>query len=548
MTDFIKYFTGLQRNYGFCNIKNGYKDPNTGKLKFHAGDYGWSGKPITDEDYRLHLHGRKSIGIQPCDDNGYARFGAIDIDAKIYKNLNIQFYLETIQKNNLPLIPVKSKSNGLHLYVFTKEFVKAKEIKEFLEQVLFLFKLPITTEVFPKQTKLGTNTDGDKINGNFINLPYFNKDERVALDPSGKEMSLELFLNCIELNKQTPEQLKEISANIIRKELTGGADEFKDGPPCLEVLSKEKMTDGRDRFLYNYMVFAKKKYPDNWGKMVLKAGRDYFEFDEIWTDKYIETKIKHWEKQEKGHKCHEELLASVCIKSECVKRKFGIMSDRKISWPRLSNLIKVDFKPDPEYYFDVEREDGETVTVHAKDVNRIKDQQELRGLMMAQADELPPVVKGQEFYEIIKSLLATQDTVQPAPGTTPMDILKKHLKYYIHSTNATSYNSFKSGNVLKDETFAYFVYDEFYNDLKDNDWKKDSSRTSYMIIKMFEKEDENLPKPEFDLKKRFPGTNKKTNKPYSGVNGCAKIPLYFFEDMEEDVIEIAEYENKEDIV
>jgi len=361
-------------------------------------------------------------------------------------------------------------------------------------------------------------------------------------------MSLELFLNCIELNTQTPEQFKEISDNIIRKELTGGADEFKDGPPCLEVLSKEKMTDGRDRFLYNYMVFAKKKYPDNWGKMVLKAGRDYFEFDEIWTDKYIETKIKHWEKQEKGHKCHEELLASVCIKSECVKRKFGIMSDRKISWPRLSNLIKVDFKPDPEYYFDVEREDGETVTVHAKDVNRIKDQQELRGLMMAQADELPPVVKGQEFYEIIKSLLATQDTVQPAPGTTPMDILKKHLKYYIHSTNATSYNSFKSGNVLKDETFAYFVYDEFYNDLKDNDWKKDSSRTSYMIIKMFEKEDENLPKPEFDLKKRFPGTNKKTNKPYSGVNGCAKIPLYFFEDMEEDVIEIAEYENKEDIV
>ena len=548
MTDFIKYFTGLQRNYGFCNIKNGYKDPNTGKLKFHAGDYGWSGKPITDEDYRLHLHGRKSIGIQPCDDNGYARFGAIDIDAKIYKNLNIQFYLETIQKNNLPLIPVKSKSNGLHLYVFTKEFVKAKEIKEFLEQVLFLFKLPITTEVFPKQTKLGTNTDGDKINGNFINLPYFNKDERVALDPSGKEMSLELFLNCIELNTQTPEQFKEISDNIIRKELTGGADEFKDGPPCLEVLSKEKMTDGRDRFLYNYMVFAKKKYPDNWGKMVLKAGRDYFEFDEIWTDKYIETKIKHWEKQEKGYKCHEELLASVCIKSECVKRKFGIMSDRKISWPRLSNLIKIDFKPDPEYYFDVERDDGETVTVHAKDVNRIKDQQELRGLMMAQADELPPVVKGQEFYEIIKALLSTQDTVQPAPGTTPMDILKKHLKYYIHSTNATSYNSFKSGNVLKDETFAYFVYDEFYNDLKDNDWKKDSSRTSYMIIKMFEKEDENLPKPEFDLKKRFPGTNKKTNKPYSGVNGCAKIPLYFFEDMEEDVIEIAEYENKENIV
>jgi hypothetical protein len=360
-------------------------------------------------------------------------------------------------------------------------------------------------------------------------------------------MSFELFLNCIELNKVTVEKLKEISNGIIQKELTGGAKEFSDGPPCLEVLSKNKMNDGRDRFLYNYMVFAKKKYPDSWGKMVLKAGRDYFEFDEIWTDKYIEQKIKHWEKQEKGYKCHEELLASVCIKSECIKRKFGIISDRKISWPRLSNLIKVDFKPDPEYYFDVERDDGETVTVHAKNKNEIKDQQELRGLMMAQADELPPVVKGQEFYEIIKALLATQDTVQPAPGTTPIEILKKHLKQYIHSTEATSHNSFKSGNVLKDDTYAYFVFDEFYNDLKDNEWKKDASRTSHMIIKMFEKEEEHLPKPQFGKKKRFPGKDKRTDKPYPGVNGCAMIPLYLFEKDEddEDIVEISDFKQEE---
>ena len=197
MKDFIKYFTGLQRNFGFCNIKNGYKDPDTGKLKFNPGDYGWSGKLITEEDYNQHLNGTKSIGIQPCNDDGFARFGAIDIDPKVYKNLDIKFYLDTIQQKELPLIPIKSKSGGLHLYVFTKELVQAKEIKDFLEQVLFLFKLPITTEIFPKQTKLGNNTDDQKVNGNFINLPYFNKNERVALDPSGAEMSLELFLNCI---------------------------------------------------------------------------------------------------------------------------------------------------------------------------------------------------------------------------------------------------------------------------------------------------------------------------------------------------------------
>ena len=547
MEEFRKAFTGLERNFGFCNVNNGYTDPDTGKIKFRSGDYGWSGKPITDKDYQQHLDGTKSIGIQPCNDDGLARFGAIDIDPKVYKNLDVKYYLDIIQEKELPLIPARSKSGGLHLYVFTKELVKAKIIKDFLEEVLFLFKLPINTEIFPKQTKLGNNTDGDKINGNFINLPYFNKNERVALSPNGEEMSVELFLNCIELNKQTSDQLKQISNNIIQKELIGGAEEFKDGPPCLEILSKNKMKDGRDRFLYNYMVFAKKKYSDNWRDKVLQAGRNYFEFNSTWTDDHIKMKIKTWDKETKGHTCSDELLAPVCVKSECVKRKFGIISDKKINWPLMTNLQKIDFKPDPEYYFTVENKKGESVPVHAKDVNKIKDQKELRGLIMAQVDVLPPPIKAMEFYEMINALLDTVDTVQPAPGTRPMEILKKLLREHINGPQATTYNSFLSGNVLKDKEYAYFVYDDFYNFLKENEWKKDASRTSYMIEKMFEKEKDHLPKPGFGKKKRFPGTNKKTNKPYPGVNGCAAIPLYLFKE-EEEVEEIIEVENEDDIV
>ena len=63
----------------------------------------------------------------------------------------------------------------------------------------------------------------------------------------------------------------------------------------------------------------------------------------------------------------------------------------------------------------------------------------------------------------------------------------------------------------------------FITSLKENEWKKDSSRTSHMIEKMFDKEKDDLkvPKPEFGKKKRFPGKDKKTNKPYPGVDGCA---------------------------
>jgi hypothetical protein len=548
MQEFIKNFTGLERNYGFCNISNGYEDPDTGKIKFKNGDYGWSGKPITEFDYKQHLDGTKSIGIQPCNDNDLARFGAIDIDPKIYKDLDVKYYLDIIQEKELPLIPIKSKSGGLHLYLFTKELVRAKVIKDFLEDILFLFKLPINTEIFPKQTKLGSDTNGNKVNGNFINLPYFGKKERVAIDPSGKEIPFDLFLQCVELNKVDSKQIKELSDNLIQKALDGGAEEFKDGPPCLEILSKNKMKDGRDRFLYNYMVFSKKKYSDDWKNKVLQAGRNYFEFNQTWTDDHIKMKIKNWEKQEKGHTCSDELLSPVCVKSECVKRKFGIISDRKIDWPLMTNLIKVDFKPDPEYYLTVENKKGESVSVHAKDVNKLKDQKELRGLIMAQADIFPPPIKAMDFHAMINALLDTQDTVQPAPGTRPMEILKKLIKEHINGPQATTHNSFLSGNVLKDETYAYFVYDDFYNFLKENEWKKDSSRTSYMIEKMFQKEKDHMPKPQFGKKKRFPGKDKKTDKPYPGVNGCAVIPLYLFKEEEMEVEEIIEIENEDDIV
>ena len=549
MNQFTDCFTGLQRDFGFCNIAKGYKDPQTGKIKFNSGDYGWAGKSITQKDYEEHLEGKKSIGIQPCDDNNFARFGAIDIDPKIYKNFDIKFYLDVIQKKELPIIPIKSKSNGLHLYVFTKEPVKALEIKEFLEQVLFLFNLTIKTEIFPKQTKLGSNTDGQKMNGNFINLPYFNKVERVALNPDGTEMSLDTFLKCVELNKIKKEQLTFIKEKIVQDELTGGADEFKDGPPCLGILTKEIMTDNRDRFLYNYMVFAKKKYSDNWKNKVLEAARNYFKFDQNWTDDHVKQKIKSWDKPTAGHTCHQDPINIVCVKSECVKRKFGITSEAKASWPVLGNLQKIDFKPDPEYYFTVERDDGETVPIHAKDVNKIKDIKEMRGLIMAQADILPPPIKAMDFYEIQKALLTTIDIVQPAPGTRPYEILTKYLTNFINETKATNYHSFKSGNVFKDEVYAYFVYDEFFSYLKDREWKKDSSRTSHMIEKLFEKEEyEGQPKPEFDQRKRYPGKDKKTGKAYPGVRGCAVIPLYLFEKEEEDVEEIVDIEDEKDIV
>ena len=96
MKDFRKYFGGLERDFGFCNVNNGYHDPQTNKLKFDPGDYGWSKRNISDQDYHDHLDGKRAIGIQACDDKGISSFGAIDIDPSDYSSFDIHHYLKVI--------------------------------------------------------------------------------------------------------------------------------------------------------------------------------------------------------------------------------------------------------------------------------------------------------------------------------------------------------------------------------------------------------------------------------------------------------------------
>ena len=195
---FVEIFTGLKRDYGYADPQSAYKDPSTGKLKI---EHFWAKKPVTEQDYENHLKGIKPIGIQPCDDEGMAKFGAIDIDSKAYDQFDTRKYLEIIDKNKIPVIPVKSKSGGLHLYVFTDKPVKATFIKSFLEKLLYTFDLKPSTEVYPKQTELDQGPNGTS--GNFINLPYFKKQERVGLNLDGTTFTFEQFIKVIEANTKT---------------------------------------------------------------------------------------------------------------------------------------------------------------------------------------------------------------------------------------------------------------------------------------------------------------------------------------------------------
>jgi hypothetical protein len=544
MKEYIEYFSGLKRSYGVCKIDDGYIDEATGKKKWK---HEWTKTPVTDQDYEDHIKGIRSIGIQPCTDEGMARFGAIDVDKY---PIDTKFYLDIIQDKKLPIIPILSKSGGLHLYVFTTRLVKAKEIRNFLEELLFIFKLPQSTEIFPKQTQL-ISTDGTVSNGNFINLPY-NGDDRKALDIDGSKMPFQKFVQTVGLNLVDPKNFKQIKLDLVRKELMGGGEEFEDGPPCLQKLTKEVMTftDGRDRFLYNYMVMAKKKYPDTWKKMVLQAGRKYFTFDEHWTDTHIESKIKSWEKQKKGFTCTDPLLEPNCMKAVCTKRKYGVLSGEKENYPTLSNLQKINYKPNPEWRVTVEHpEEGETIQLHLKNTYKLTQAQEFKTVLFEQAIIVAPPIKQEQFDQILKSISGNNqiEIIEPAEGTSPLAILKKLLQKHIYGAQATSFMSFSSGRPLVEDKFAWFVFDKFFDKLKNEEWKYDAQKTSYMIThELFNNEDPDKDKRAYLSKtKRYPGKDD-NDKPFKPLR-AAKIPLHIFEEPEE-VNETAPVESEDEIV
>jgi len=97
---------------------------------------------------------------------------------------------------------------------------------------------------------------------------------------------------------------------------------------------------------------------------------------------------------------------------------------------------------------------------------------------------------------------------------------------------------------LVDENYAWFVYDEFYSDLKTREWKTDPQRTSYMVKELFKSDDKDK-KALFNKPKRFPGKDKDDK--YFPPIKVLRIPLHIFEERKQ-VQEIVDFEDEEDII
>lgn len=323
-TRFAALFAGNTRVYGTFN---NLKEPNSGGKRYGNpqtvfGDPG----PL----FKEHLTGTNALGIAPITDANTCVFGAIDIDQ--YADLDHAGEAARFKGLGLPLVACKSKSGGLHAYLFTKSPVTALAMQEKLREIAVAVGHG-QAEVFPKQTRL--DPEKKSSGASWINLPFLGGDNstRCAIHPDGHELSLADFLDYAEglkvdpafLLEPTPQgkPVKAVKAEKARAVPKAEYEAIPDGPPCLNHLIQVKFPIGtQDKGMLNLGIYAKKAHPDNWPEWLQEQNEAHF-VPQIASDD-MRRIISSLDKTEYPYSCKTDPLLSRCNSKLCAKRPHGV--------------------------------------------------------------------------------------------------------------------------------------------------------------------------------------------------------------------------------
>ena len=401
---FKTIFKGLERAYG--QYRSGEQKDN-GK----QGGQAYIVKGIvTDKMWQDHLEGKNpSLGIIPIMDDSKCYWGCIDVD--MYP-INLKELVQKINLKRLPLIVCRSKSGGAHIFIFTKEAVSAVLMREKLSDIAAFLGFA-NCEIFPKQIEIRADR-GDT--GNFLNLPYFNGDEtdRYAINDEGKSYSLIEFFTLYSKVVLTEVDLKKVSTT---KKVEGNGF---DGPPCLEHLMQENIPEGgRDNTLYQYAVYAKKKWPDSWQDKL--DGFNHKHMDPHLPSKQVQKTITQHEKKNYQYKCKDQPMCSVCNSSLCKTRKFGIGNSYNHT---VTDLTK--YESDESVWF--LNLDGRRLCINT---DEFFDQAKFRKACMNSLNVLPNKMSARDWDARLQSLLSEVIIFDMPEEVTKIGRFDNHLEDFL---------------------------------------------------------------------------------------------------------------------
>ena len=386
---------------------------------------------VDDNLLMSHLSGEFGVGICPVTTDGKCLFGVLDID--VYKG-KIRKMLDIIREYQLPLVPFRSKSGGLHCYLFLSRGVSAKTIRDTLNLIIKVFSLDKMygeekVEVFPKQDKV--TEDGF---GSSITLPYFNAEEPYTylLDLDGNEVPFEEALNQIQKRFTTIETVREALENL----------PYNDAPPCLQRILLSGLVGGEDtgrnNFLFSFALYASKKYGLEGFASYVRELNSSFECPI--EESAVESTIASIKSKEYSYRCKDIPCNGFCDKSLCKKREFGLGREKgHFSDIEYGQLLR--YKTAEPYYvwqLKLQGSEGDFKNIVFRDEGELLDQKNFAKVCVRFLNFAPRQVQTNDWFGTLNKYLASVKDVEvrAESDTSALSMIRQMFVRYLSNKQA----------------------------------------------------------------------------------------------------------------
>ena len=391
----------------------GKYDPKTGKM--HT-EY----RSLQPEDFDLHLAGRMGVGAVPILDDDNCLWAAIDIDNHDQDDdIPIAPIDQFIRANNLPLVPCRSKSGGVHVYLFLNERIACSRIRD--QMARWASDMGYAgSEVFPKQSRL-VMTGAKRMLGNWINLPYMmaGDTERYCVR-GGKKLDLEQFLD-------HAEKMRVGKADLTALMLA----EHDEAPPCVQKMIGNGIEKGRrNEAMYAAVVYLRKRDGDEYATHAAELNRTMF--DVPLGKAELSRTVASAAKPDYKYRCSEEPCKSLCDRALCLKRKFGVTDkeldrvDAQTAMPNFSDLVQVMTDP-PRWEITLDAMHRVTNLT----TSDLLDFKQIRMAIMDRLLKVVPSLKPPEWDRILTQLMENVRKVEAPEDASPGGVVRDKLRDFV---------------------------------------------------------------------------------------------------------------------
>lgn len=379
-------------------------------------------EPPTVKHWEEHLAGERPLGIIPIREDSTCLWGSIDVDDY---DVDVKEVIGRIAAKKLPLVPCRSKSGGLHLFLFMSEPAPAANLQAALRDAAARLGLA-GSEIFPKQKQV-LSAQGDV--GNWMVMPYFGSTyegkikSQVGLKSTGTgDLSVDEFLDVAEASKIGVDQLASMVSGRPRSvqappsskrggraaaaPSTNKGEPFADGPPCLQHLAEVGVVSGgQSNTLLMMGAYFKRAFPGEWKKKLQEANHLFL--TPPGSAEGLAAVIKSLDRKDYEYTCKAEPMASYCNSAVCRTRQFGVGSGG--GYPVITGLTKL--LSDPPLWF-VDIGDGRVQVT----TEELLVYQKFQLVCMARLSQVYSSMKQSDWVQALAAAMVMMEPVDAPPN------------------------------------------------------------------------------------------------------------------------------------